>query len=177
MGVRNGWNRWVVLLVSAAACAAPAGAAEPSATTEIDRIRLVNKVHHKVARRVVESASRRLRGSFCEAVVDDFKTLEGHPLRTTLADRNMTASEALDAIFFWDGGTHAACRRGALAFTSPRNTNVFLCRDRFFNAAQYEPALAEAIVIHELLHVLGLGENPPSSQAITARVLMRCSRS
>ena len=35
-------------------------------------------------------------------------------------------------------------------------------------------ALARAVIIHEALHSLGLGENPPSSQAITARVLNRC---
>jgi hypothetical protein len=29
------------------------------------------------------------------------------------------------------------------------------------------------IVIHEFLHTLGLGENPPTSAAITAQVLAR----
>jgi hypothetical protein len=38
-----------------------------------------------------------------------------------------------------------------------------------------DPAGVEMIVIHELLHVLGLGENPPTSEAITARVVARCS--
>jgi hypothetical protein len=33
---------------------------------------------------------------------------------------------------------------------------------------------AEAYVIHEMLHSLGLGENPPSSLAITAKVMSRC---
>jgi hypothetical protein len=32
----------------------------------------------------------------------------------------------------------------------------------------------EIIVIHEFLHTLGLGENPPTSQAITQRVAIRC---
>jgi hypothetical protein len=32
----------------------------------------------------------------------------------------------------------------------------------------------EAILIHELLHSLGLGENPPSSDYITSRVRARC---
>ncbi len=175
MAAGTGRNRWALLLVSAAACAVPAGAAERVDSTAADMIRLEDKLHKKLARRIVASASRKLRGPFCEALVDDFKTLEGQPLRTTLADRKATASEALGTIFFRDGGSHAACRRGALAFTSPGNTNVFLCRD-FFNAAGYEHALAEAIVIHELLHTLGLGENPPTSRAITERVLYRCNR-
>jgi hypothetical protein len=29
-------------------------------------------------------------------------------------------------------------------------------------------------VVHELLHSLGLGENPPTSREITAQVLKRC---
>jgi hypothetical protein len=33
---------------------------------------------------------------------------------------------------------------------------------------------AEALLIHEMLHSLGLGENPPTSHQITARVRARC---
>jgi hypothetical protein len=32
----------------------------------------------------------------------------------------------------------------------------------------------EAMVIHEMLHSLGLGEDPPSGREINLRVLMRC---
>ena len=40
--------------------------------------------------------------------------------------------------------------------------------------ALHEPRLAEALVIHEMLHTLGLGENPPTSTEITKRVEGRC---
>jgi hypothetical protein len=33
------------------------------------------------------------------------------------------------------------------------------------------------IVIHELLHALGLGENPPLSVEITGQVMRRCGGS
>ena len=36
------------------------------------------------------------------------------------------------------------------------------------------PTYVEALVIHEMMHTLGLGENPPSSLEINARVLKRC---
>jgi hypothetical protein len=36
---------------------------------------------------------------------------------------------------------------------------------------------AAALIIHEELHSLGLAENPPSSAAITDRVISRCGRS
>jgi hypothetical protein len=32
------------------------------------------------------------------------------------------------------------------------------------------------MVIHEMLHSLGLGENPPSSREITKQVTARCGR-
>ena len=35
---------------------------------------------------------------------------------------------------------------------------------------------AEIIVLHEALHTLGLGENPPLSAVITDRVAARCGR-
>jgi hypothetical protein len=34
----------------------------------------------------------------------------------------------------------------------------------------------QMVVIHEVLHTLGLGENPPSSDQITRRVDLRCRR-
>jgi len=37
-----------------------------------------------------------------------------------------------------------------------------------------EPGVAESLVIHEVLHTLGLGENPPASVEITRRVEARC---
>jgi len=41
-------------------------------------------------------------------------------------------------------------------------------------AARRDPILADAALIHESLHSLGLGENPPSSLEITSRVISRC---
>jgi hypothetical protein len=41
---------------------------------------------------------------------------------------------------------------------------------------QLDPPLAEAIIIHEALHTLGLREDPPSSREITRRVVKRCGR-
>ena len=48
--------------------------------------------------------------------------------------------------------------------------------DRFVVRNNRSPVRAQAIVIHEVLHTLGLGENPPSSTEITARVLARCQQ-
>ena len=63
-----------------------------------------------------------------------------------------------------------------LAFTGQGHRVVYLCRERFEREWRAgESRFAEIVLIHEMLHTLGLGENPPSSQAITNHVLRRCS--
>jgi hypothetical protein len=42
--------------------------------------------------------------------------------------------------------------------------------------AERSRAAADAAIIHELLHSLGLGEDPPTSKQITDTVLARCAR-
>jgi hypothetical protein len=48
---------------------------------------------------------------------------------------------------------------------------VFIC---FRQLSLLRREEQEAVLIHEMLHSLGLGENPPESVAITAQVLKRC---
>jgi len=70
------------------------------------------------------------------------------------------------------GGTESARSQGHIA--RPRGTVVYICERRFSDLARRRQAMAEAIIIHEMMHTLGLGENPPTSQEITARVMRRC---
>jgi len=67
-------------------------------------------------------------------------------------------------------------QNGPLAFTSPGSRLVFVCSRKFADLTFGDWDLARAVVIHEALHSLGLGENPPSSLEITARVRARCGR-
>jgi hypothetical protein len=53
---------------------------------------------------------------------------------------------------------------------------VLLCGLQFFQRQRENSESSAALVIHEMHHSLGLGENPPSSKEITARV-MRGARS
>ena len=68
----------------------------------------------------------------------------------------------------------ACARPEILAFTSVGSDTVFVCARSFVRVAQRDPALAEMVLIHEALHTLGLGENPPTSGEITARIEERC---
>lgn len=175
MGSSRGWNRVAALLLSVTAWSDAAGASEPLPARSVDNVRLANNNHKQSVRRVVASAARRLEDRDCEGVIDEFTAWDGRSLRAALAERNLTASQALTAIYFYDGMSQTACGRGAYAFTSPGNRVVFLCSTRFFRASLEQPVVADVMLIHELLHVLGLAENPPTSSQITQRVFARCS--
>jgi len=73
-----------------------------------------------------------------------------------------------------DGSSQALCRKTKTALVaSPGVRRVFVCRT-FAEVQLRQPGVAESMVIHEVLHTLGLGENPPTSIEITQRVEARC---
>lgn len=51
---------------------------------------------------------------------------------------------------------------------------TLVCGSRFVRQVGRNPRHAEATLLHEALHSLGLGENPPSPDYITERVEARC---
>ena len=58
--------------------------------------------------------------------------------------------------------------------TDPGSRVVYICGPQFALVDRDNPSQTEAFLIHEELHSLGLGENPPSPKEITARVLAMC---
>ena len=108
-------------------------------------------------------------------MLSEFSDREGRPLADRLASFGTSVDHYLDDLLFVDGAALDACqRRDVLAFTSPGARTVHVCAAQFASAALHDPFLGQAIVIHEMLHTLGLGEDPPSSQQITSRVLQAC---
>jgi hypothetical protein len=88
------------------------------------------------------------------------------------------ADYAVERVWFVDGSEARPCLKSdaLAAFTEPGSKVVHVCAATFARLAHQSTA-AEVLVIHELLHTLGLGENPPSSREITARVTARCGGS
>jgi hypothetical protein len=155
--------------------APPAGllAAEGGDVTGTARLALASQ-RFAVAR-AVESAAVQLKDERCEALLDEFGDADGRPLRSVLAALDLTMTEYAQRVFFYDA-PEWACRGGNLAITRPGNRAVLVCGVRFQKEMARNSRNAEASVIHELLHSLGLGENPPSSEHITSRVRARCGR-
>jgi hypothetical protein len=68
------------------------------------------------------------------------------------------------------------CARGrTLAVTAPGSRAVWVC-PQFALEQRRDPGLAEVTLLHEALHSLGLGEDPPSAAEITSRIVTRCGR-
>lgn len=123
----------------------------------------------------VAGARKRLATERCQMLFTDFFDRRGRPLTAALAEQRHTAAQQLDAIYFIEGNVTPQCLSGRrLAFTAPGSRVVFVCGQRFEPyLVQNEPG-SEVVIIHELLHALGLGENPPPSAEISERVASRC---
>jgi hypothetical protein len=128
------------------------------------------------AQHALREASTRLLASKCQAVVSEFRDERGRPLTDKLSALGMTAQAFLDVVIFQDAGERLGkCeRQGTLAFTTPGDRIVYLCGRQFERAWRRNPDEAQNTIIHEMLHALGLGENPPSPREIGYRIQQLC---
>lgn len=121
--------------------------------------------------RAVRGARRRLGRQTCAAVTADFVDASGRSLAEVSAAFGRSPAESLSRVIFRDGRDSATCRTSpAAAFTGPGSRVVFVC-PAFLRLRR---AAAELVIIHELLHTLGLGELPPTSNQIDRAVAVRC---
>jgi hypothetical protein len=128
--------------------------------------------------RAFDGARQRLARPECARIFSDFNDPAGRALQETLDARGLSGPEYLALIRFADGVGQDHCRQGrALALTTPGSRVVYVCGTAFVRAQVQAPERVEATIIHETLHTLGLRENPPTSEAITARVRARCGGS
>ena len=111
----------------------------------------------------------------CQLVFRDFRDPKGHTLQSKLDSLERSGADFLRILRFANGEHLEPCQaRGVLAATTPLSHVIFLCGIPFFEKEHRDPEFAAALVIHEMLHSLGLGENPPASNDITAKVIERC---
>ncbi len=166
-----------------ACLAVPSGAvlraetkAGPAQVSPSDGIRIPGSRNAQAARKAIQGAMRRLADPQCRRVLADFTDASGRRLDRVLEESGQTAESQLALLFFYDGSVHRRCRDSdTLAFTTPGSRVVFICGWQFTQEQRGDPLGTEAIVIHEMLHSLGLGENPPSAYQITSRVLRHCA--
>ena len=182
MGVLGNRRRNVGLGVACAVVllhgtAVQAGRSEASPRTPDEsaaRIRVHDAAIEWPLQRAINGAHEWLEEPACQEVFSDFTDLFGTLLSDVLAGRGLTGQDHLGRLAFWDGSHRRQCRTlGVSALTAPGHHIIYICPVQFRRLSR-DPSRARAVVIHELLHSLGLGENPPSSREITAQVLKRC---
>jgi len=126
--------------------------------------------------RAVAGAVQRLENPACQQIFTDFRDPSGRTLADNLASLGKTPSEFMNELYWLNDHETACClRRGTLAFTVPGQRVIRVCGRRFTDVSLSRPIYGEAVFIHEMLHALGLAENPPSSTVITRQVIARCS--
>jgi hypothetical protein len=146
-----------------------------TAVTPWRRVLLWHPLAAHVTRRALDRAHALLEQPACAAVLSDFKDGEGRVLTERLSALGVDAQTYLGWILFIDGTREALCTKGAVAFTAPGIRIVRLCATEVTRVSQLRPDYVAGALIHEMLHTLGLGENPPASHEITRRVLDRCA--
>lgn len=165
----------IAILASAAALAHDPAKDDTAAP----RISMTDAVARTIVRRAIVGAAARLKTAECQRVLADFEDGQGRSLQANLeASGHSATSYLLGHVSFADDSEATQCRRRQLvaAFTAPGDTLIRICTPAFANTASMDTAAAEVLVIHEMLHTLGLDENPPSPEDITRRIRARCSQ-
>ncbi len=133
-----------------------------------------------VARQVdlaAAGASARLERPKCRQVLGDFRDATGRTLEDVLAGMQLTTAEYLPALRFIDGRASRTCQPGVMAFTQRHSRVITICpQDDRLGSTGPAQWMLELVVIHEMLHSLGLGEDgpDPTSAQITRQVAARC---
>ncbi len=145
-----------------------AAAAPPRVDRELGPL-----VHMQVMR-----AATRLASPECALVLHDFfDGRTARPIAETLAASGQTAADHLGSLSYRIGPAGGPCGDPRInAYTFPGSHVIFICRDQMLRWQKSREGIAANVLIHETLHSLGLGENPPSPAEIDARIEARCGR-
>ncbi len=180
MGRALGIAAALCLLVAGPARAGPASSvgdtgAEPDSPASRRAILLKLKpLDEGTVRRALDLALAMLASPGCSQVYSEFRRPDGRTPRDELERMGIGPEELLESLVFTDGSREAVCREGRAVMTAtPGRTLIYVCPG-FADFQLRSSRKSAAVIIHESLHALGLGENPPSSEEITRRVERRC---
>lgn len=173
---RRRWRGAVLGVLLPLATAGPARARPetPAAGAGVFRIDLGGATA-EVLRVLLAGAYERLGSERCQSLLSTYSDRTGRTLRERLDELGHSSQSYLGLVVFADGSGRRRCQDPhTLAVTAPGSRVVFVCPRTLQRWYAEDRAYAEATLIHEMLHSLGLGENPPPSREITERVLERC---
>ena len=158
----------------------PAVIGPPSATVAAAKqprlVRIPDPVAGRATLGALDAAVTRFEDAGCRQILLDFADRDGRPLQDRLTSLRVDLDQYVSMLVFYDGTRAKTCEKGALAFTQPGSRVIHVCIDRLKSVQSDQPEYVIAALIHEILHTLGLEENPPSSSDITRRVNALCGR-
>src|SRR5262245_2847839 len=130
-----------------------------------------------IVQTALTGAQKRLAHPACAGLLNEFQASDGAPLAERVTGLSLTPPEYLGTLWFTDADNLKRCHAigGPIAFTAPGHTVVFVCAEHFIRMYERNAAYAEVLLIHEMLHAAGLGENPPTSDHISQVAMARCS--
>jgi hypothetical protein len=122
----------------------------------------------------IVGAKKRLEHPACAELLSEFHASDGLPLS---AHVSLAPAEYLSTLWFVDGDDDRRCQMsgGPIAFTAPGHQVIYVCGSHFVRKYLQNHVYAEVILIHEMLHAAGLGENPPTSDQISRRAMAQCA--
>lgn len=141
----------------------------PRTSTSRSRIQVTDVRLRRSAESAIRSASARVATPGCRDLLSEFLDERGQPLAARLEALQLSFQDYLHTVIFVDGSAKPSCE-GPVAVTMPGSRVVYLC------ARLTREPLAEAwvAIVHEVLHTLGLPENPPTPSFISNRVRKLC---
>jgi hypothetical protein len=120
-----------------------------------------------------ELAGERLGTEACRAIFEELPDFTGRPAARRLAAGERSPSSHFARLQFVES-RDGLCAQGLVAaWSSPGNPRVRVCPRAFAAVAAQDRGEAAAILIHEALHTLGIGEDA-ANQPLTAYVRSRC---
>lgn len=126
-------------------------------------------------RLAIAEAARRLATAECRRVFSDFLAKDGSTMQHNLDVKGENPRGYLRWLIFQNASAEGICRRPDVVFSTTTGSRIIqVCAKRFVEAQFLSGGYAATLVIHEELHSLGLGENPPTSRDITLKVIARC---
>jgi hypothetical protein len=125
----------------------------------------------------MDGAADKLANAQCSTVLTKYTNADGTTAQQVLDRYGVSASTYLTSwIQFNDGTNYSKCTSTGSAYpiyTTPGSRSVWVC-SQFVTTQRNTPGYAADLMIHEMLHSLGLGEDPPSSAEITRSVQDAC---
>jgi hypothetical protein len=151
--------------------------AERKAPASVWRVQIADPVRANLMRKILDEASRWFADAECRTLLTEFHDERDRSLAERLAGLQVDTHTYLSLVVFAEDLGDRACARGALFVTKAGSRVVHVCGLLLEQSWRQNQRHVVAAIVHEILHTLGLGENPPASSYITERVLMRCKQS